>query len=152
MGCGLMKRTIAGIVDGTLQPLPQDHSRATLAPILRKEDGNMDWNLPAASIHNRIRAFNPWPGTRTTFRGQACRVLKSRLMARDLPEAPTAPGTILTGRKGERSLAVICGDRAPLELLEVQLPNRKPQTGTDFVNGFRVLPGEILGHPGQPVG
>src|SRR4026207_1721135 len=68
LGCGLMKRTVAGIVAGTLHLVPQDPARASLAPILTKQDGNIDWSLAARQIHNRIRAFNPWPGTRAVFR------------------------------------------------------------------------------------
>jgi methionyl-tRNA formyltransferase len=150
-----MRRTIEGIVDGTLQPAPQDHARASLAPILKKEDGNIDWNLPALTIHNRIRAFHPWPGARTVFRGETCRVLRSRLkdpVATDASEASAAPGGIILGRRGERFLAVACGDGGWVELLEVQMPNRKPQQGMDFVNGFRVAVGEMLGHPVHPVG
>ena len=146
LGCGLMKRTLAGLVAGTLRPTPQDHARATLAPILKKEDGNIDWRLQARTIHNRVRAFNPWPGTRTQFRDQVCRILKTRLKD-GVPASGGIPGTLITGVKAEKFLAVVCGDGAWLELLEVQLPNRKPQTGIDFVNGLRVAAGEILGHP-----
>lgn len=142
LGCGLMERTLTGIVAGTLKALPQDHDHATLAPILKKEDGNIDWSLPARAIHNRVRAFHPWPGTRTSFRGAVCRILKSRVKG---PASGGAAGTLIVGPGPERSLAVVCGDGFLLELLEVQLPNRKPQTGMDFVNGFRVQPGEKLG-------
>jgi methionyl-tRNA formyltransferase len=154
LGCALMKRTVEGILNGTIQPVPQDQTRATLAPILRKEDGSLDWNLPAQAIHNRIRAFNPWPGTRTTFRGESCRILKSRRRDRatDAGDAPATPGGVIVSRRGERFLAVTCGDGAWVELVEVQMPNRRPQAGMDFVNGFRVMTGEILGHPVEPVG
>ena len=139
LGRGLVKRTIAGILDGSLQALPQDHARATLAPLLTRQDGVLDWGLPAQTIHNRIRAFNPWPGTRTAFRGEVCRILRSRLREATL-EAP--PGALVTNLGAERSLAVVCGDKTLLEVLAVQLPNRRPQSGIDFMNGFRVVPGE----------
>ena len=144
LGCGLMKRTIEGIVSGTLQPTPQDPALATLAPILNKEDGNIDWNLPALAIHNRIRAFNPWPGTRAAFRDAGCRILKTRV--RGKASEPAEPGTLIAGRGAERFLSVVCGDGMLLEILEIQAPNRKPQTGLDFVNGFRVTAGEKLHH------
>jgi methionyl-tRNA formyltransferase len=141
LGQGLMKRTIAGIVDGTLQATPQDQARATLAPILTKQDGIIDWNLPAGSIHNRVRAFNPWPGTRTTFRGESCKILKSRV--REGMSRETC-GTIVTGLAAERFVGVVCGE-GMLEILELQLPNRKSQSGMDFLNGMRVQPGERFG-------
>jgi len=138
LGSELTKQTLAGIFSGTLDATPQDHARATLAPLLTKQDGVVDWNLPALAIHNRIRAFNPWPGTRTTFRGEVCRILRSRVRA----ESHAAPGSLVTSTGGQRLLAAGCGDGLLLELLEVQMPNRKPQSGLDFVNGFRVEPGE----------
>jgi methionyl-tRNA formyltransferase len=145
LGRDLMKRTVAGIIAGTLQPVPQDGAGATLAPILTKKDGNVDWSQSAREIYNRIRAFNPWPGTRAVFRDGVCRILRARLRG-SAPEA-TAPGTLVLGSGAERFLGVVCGDGSLLELLEVQMPNRKPQSGLDFVNGLRVSPGEKLGHP-----
>ena len=140
LGNDLMKRTVAGIFAGTLSPTPQDHSRATLAPILTKQDGIIDWNLPVRSIYNRMRAFQPWPGSKTEFRGMVCKVLKARVGA----AAPAAaePGTIVLG---QRALSVACGDGVLLEVLEIQLPNKKPQSGADFINGLRVQPGERFG-------
>jgi methionyl-tRNA formyltransferase len=72
LGCHLMPRTLTGILDGTLQPKPQDSDHATFAPVLTKQDGILDWNLSALAIHNRIRAFNPGPGTRPVFRQTVC--------------------------------------------------------------------------------
>ena len=145
LGCSLMTRSVAGIITGTLLPVPQDHARATFAPILTKGDGNLDWSLSARQIHNRIRAFNPWPGTRAVFRGGVCRILRARVKG-SAPEVAPA-GTLVFGGGAERFLGVICGDGSLLELLEIQMPNRKPQSGIDFMNGLRVSPGEKLGHP-----
>jgi methionyl-tRNA formyltransferase len=141
MGSALMIRTIAGILAGTLHPVPQDGSRASLAPILTKQDGVIDWTLAARSIHNRVRAFNPWPGTRTQFRGEVCKVLKTRVR-QEHSAAP--PGSLAAGTGSERFLAVVCGDGGLLELQELQLPNRKAQSGVDFLNGFRVTSSERL--------
>ena len=141
LGADLMIRTIEGVLAGSLQAVPQDHSRATLAPILTKEEGVVDWKLSAKAIHNRVRAFNPWPGTRTQFRGETCKILRTRVRA---GVSTDSVGTLVTGGGGERFLAAVCGDGALLELLELQLPNRKPQSGMDFLNGFRVAAGEKL--------
>jgi methionyl-tRNA formyltransferase len=137
LGDDLMKRTVASILAGTLEPVPQDHARATLAPILTKQDGMIDWNLPARTIYNRMRAFQPWPGSKTEFRAAICKVLKARVDGA-APEG-SEPGTIVLG---QRSLGVVCGDGALLEVLEIQLPNKKPQSGQDFINGLRVVAGE----------
>ena len=145
LGCALIRRTVEGLQRGTLEPVPQNSAQATLAPILTKQDGNIDWNLPARALYNRTRAFSPWPGSRTVFREMICRVLKARV--REGETSATLPGTLVVGGGGKRFLAVTCGGGTLLELLEVQLPNRKPQTGLDLVNGFRIASGEILHHP-----
>jgi methionyl-tRNA formyltransferase len=144
LGRGLILRSVEGIAGGTLDPIPQEASRATLAPILTKQDGNIDWNLPARAIYNRIRAFHPWPGARTVFRDAICRILKARV--REGETSVAQPGTLFAGAGAKRFLAVTCGGGTLLELLEVQLPNRKPQTGLDLMNGFRIAGGEILRH------
>lgn len=137
LGDELMRRTVAGILEGSVEPTAQDHAQATLAPILTKQDGIIDWTLPARTIYNRIRAFHPWPGSKTDFRGAVCKVLKARV-GKQAPEGMD-PGTIVLE---PRSIAVACGDGALLELLEVQFPNKKPQSGQDFINGLRVVSGE----------
>ena len=144
LGRGLVLRSVEGIVAGTLKAVPQDHAHATLAPILTRQDGNIDWRLPARAIHNRIRAFHPWPGTRTLFRDALCRILKSRV--REGETSSVTPGTLVSNSGPQRFLGAVCGDGILLEILEVQLPNRKPQTGLDFLNGFRIAPGEIFRH------
>jgi methionyl-tRNA formyltransferase len=137
VGSGLMSRTIQGILDGTLRARPQNHELATFAPILKKHHGFVDWRKPAESIYNQVRAFNPWPGTVTRFRGMTCKILKARVLGPDNTSSP--PGTIQASKK---SLAVTCGNSVLLELLEVQPENRKQVTGREFANGARVQTGE----------
>jgi methionyl-tRNA formyltransferase len=135
MGAGLMERTVHGIVNGTLQAKPQDDSQASFAPMLKKEHGFIDWRMPAQAIHNRVRAFNPWPGTATKFRGGTCKILKTRLGG----PHPAVPGTIVSSK---RSLEVACGDGVSVEVLSIQPENRKPVPGADFANGARIQSGE----------
>ncbi len=78
-GATVLMETVHGVLDGILKPVPQNNSEATLAPILKKEDGFIDWRMPAVEIHNRVRAFNPWPGTVTKFRDVRCKILRTRL-------------------------------------------------------------------------
>ena len=137
LGAELVSRTLEGIVSGSLQAKPQDHASASLAPILRKEDAYIDWSWPAQKIHNRIRAFNPWPGTLARFRGSACRILKSKVG--ESFDGADGPGTIFAV-KGQ--VSVTCGDRVRLHLMEVQLPGKKPVSGGDFANGMRIQVGE----------
>src|SRR5205809_5159162 len=90
MGAPLIVKTVQGIVDGTLKPTPQDNSQATLAPMLKKEDGFLNWSRPAREIHNRARAFNPWPGTVAKFRGQLCKILRTTIGG-DRPPVQSEP-------------------------------------------------------------
>jgi methionyl-tRNA formyltransferase len=138
MGGPLIIKTIEGILRGTLEPKPQDDSQATLAPILKKEDGYLNWLRPAQEIHNRVRAFNPWPGTVAKFRGQVCKILKTTVDA-GAHGAPLQAGSVLAS-KGR--LFVICGDGLPLEVLSIQPENRKAVSGGDFANGARIQAGE----------
>ncbi|HEX4998558.1 MAG TPA: methionyl-tRNA formyltransferase [Terriglobia bacterium] len=137
LGADLAVRAADGVMTGALTAVPQDDSRASLAPILRKSDGVIDWNAPAESIHNRVRAFNPWPGATATFRGATCKILKSKV-ASSVAEGG-APGTVVEAKK---ALAVVCGDGRTLEILVIQPENRGPVSGPEFANGRRIQCGE----------
>jgi methionyl-tRNA formyltransferase len=142
LGSELMIRTVEGVTNGTLKPTPQDESQATLAPILEKRHGFINWKDPAKRIHDRVRAFTPWPGAVTRFRGAPCKILKTRVGDRVPPG--TEPGTIFASRK---SLTAACGDFLMVEIIELQPENRKPVRGVDFANGARIQAGEKF----QPV-
>jgi len=153
MGAPLVVKTVEGILAGALKPKPQADSQATFAPILKKEDGFLNWTKTAKDIHNRVRAFNPWPGTVTKFRVTNCKILKTAVGAAysqgfalspsaDRPGGPPLrfePGTVVS-TKGR--LTVMCGDGVPLEILSIQPENRKSVSGADFANGARIQAGE----------
>ena len=141
MGADLLVQTLAGLAGGSLRAEPQDSAQATYAPILKKEDGRIDWRRPAQQIHNRVRGLLPWPGAYTTFRGQILHVWKSRVGT----AAAASPGAVLGGGKP----VVACGECTALELLEVQLEGRKKISGADFANGQRLTENESLGDIGN---
>ena len=144
-GAPLLHATLQGLVSGTLKPKPQDASQASFAPILKRENGFLDWGMPATQIHNRVRAFNPWPGAVTRFRGSNCKVLKTKMVTTvggGMCTPVPLPGSILASK---RSLSVVCGDGIPLEILSIQAENRKPVSGVDFANGARIQPDEKFG-------
>ncbi len=138
-GANLLLETLAGLANGTLKPVPQDSARATWAPILKKEDGRIDWTLPAKTIHNLIRGLQPWPGAYTMFRGQSLHLWRSCLAATK-PNLP--PGSVMEYRQG---LFAVAGDGAALEILELQLEGRKRMPGGVFANGHRLTNIEQLG-------
>ncbi len=137
MGADLLVKTLAGLAAGTIVPEKQDSAQASYAPLLKKEDGLIDWTHPAASIHNRVRGLQPWPGAYTRFREHGLHVWRSR------PHTSTSAGA--AGRiVSLRPLVVACGAGA-LELVEVQLEGRKRISADAFVNGQRVVENESLG-------
>ncbi len=114
-GAPLMTETLRGLASGTIIPRPQNHAQATLAPLLKKEDGRIDWNRSALEIYNRMRGFSPWPGAYTTFRGQTCHLIGEPVSRQDLPSqlsaAPSsAPGTLFADKS---TLFVSCGGSQP---------------------------------------
>jgi methionyl-tRNA formyltransferase len=139
MGADLLVETLAGLERGAITPIPQNHAEATLAPILKREDGLIDWSAPAAEIHNRARGFLPWPGAWTTLRGQRFQIWRCRP---DSAETAFTPGVLFSE---SRRLFAACGAGEALELLEVQMEGRKRVSAAGFLNGFRLHPGERLG-------
>lgn len=143
IGASLLARTVAAIARGEARAVPQDGARATRAPRLRKEDGRIRWDAPARTIHNQVRAFLPWPSVVVSFRGTPCRILETRTTGES---AGGAPGTILSGAG---RLAVGCGDGRALEIVRLQLENRRAVRGVDFVHGKRLEAGERFGVFGE---
>lgn len=138
MGAELLIETLAAMEAGRMTPEPQDNAAATLAPILKKEDGAIDWSRPASVIHARLRGFTPWPGATTTFRGAGLKILTARVSG----VTGLAPGEVAV--RG-RTLVAGCGGGTALELVEVQPEGRKRVSGESFANGARLLENEQLG-------
>jgi methionyl-tRNA formyltransferase len=137
-GANLLVETLAGLAKGTISPVPQDGTRATWAPILKKDDGRIDWTLPAKTIHNLIRGLQPWPGAHTMFRGQSLHLWRSRLAA---DKRNLAPGALIQ----DGGVFAVAGDGVCLELLELQLEGRKRMPAGIFANGHRLTNTEQLG-------
>jgi methionyl-tRNA formyltransferase len=139
-GANLMIETLDGLERGAITPRPQDHSQATLAPMLKKEDGRIDWNMTAQTIGWRVRGLRPWPGAYSTFRGKNFHIWAAQGGASPTP-GQNEPGT-LGAESGK--LFVTCGQGSRLELKEVQLEGRKRLAAHDFLNGVHLAPGEKL--------
>jgi methionyl-tRNA formyltransferase len=139
-GAPLVLETLAGLESGILKPQPQDHSLATQAPILRREDGRMDFAARTASeLSHRWRGFQPWPGAFTALDGK--KLIVHRLQV--APESsPAEPGQI---RIENHRLLVACAGNTWLELLEVQLEGKKRLPAADFLRGTPLLSGARLG-------
>ena len=133
-GADLLQRTLEKLP--TIVPEAQDNSQATLAPILKREDGHIDWKMPAREILNRARGFQPWPGAYGFLRGQRFHVWRGAAADKEL-----APGALMAD--GKRLFAG-CGGGA-IELVEIQLEGKKRMVAAAFLNGFSIEAGEVLG-------
>jgi len=137
IGADLIAETLQGQEAGTIHPKLQDNSQATLAPILKKEDGLIDFLRTAQEIFNRLRGFQPWPGAYTKFRRKQLQILKAQPAGEDVPEGELRVS-------GDR-LFVGCGQNSSLELLELQLEGKKRTAARDFIHGYRPKAGDRLG-------
>ena len=144
LNAGAMAETLRGLRDGTLHANPQDHSKASMAPLLKKEDGHINWNLPAHTIFNRMRAFTPWPGAYTQFRDTTCHVLgqpvsKDHRIVGAQQAALFAAGEI---RFAPSELLVSCGQETLLRVSSVKVEGRKEVSALEFANGAHLQSGE----------
>ena len=139
VGADLMVETLRGLENGQVHPTPQDHSQSTLAPILKKDDGRMDFARSAEELFNRLRGFQPWPGAFTIFKEKTLQV---HCAQPSLDAIKLAPGQIAVD--GSR-LFVGCGKDTTLELIEIQLEGKRRMTAKEFINGYRPQSNDHLG-------
>jgi methionyl-tRNA formyltransferase len=139
-GAPLMAETLRGIAAGTFVVRAQDHAQATYAPLLKKEDGRVDWNRPAHEIYNRMRAFAPWPGTYTTFRGRLCHI-EILSVSKEVSMAG-APGTIHVTNAG---MFVTSGGATEVRVVSVLLEGGKKIDAMEFASNVQLTEGERFG-------
>jgi methionyl-tRNA formyltransferase len=141
MGADLMMETLRGLDAGTITPRKQDESKATLAPILTREDGRMDFARPEMTLYNRWRGFQPWPGAWTMLEGKKLAV--HRMLPTEVRGALSRPPGELLVEQG--TMFVACGDGAWLELVEVQPEGKRKMTAGEFLRGHNLQSGARLG-------
>ncbi len=135
-GAALMVQTLTGLEDGSVTPVEQDHASATLAPLLTREDGRMNFRCTATELLNRWRGFQPWPGAFTMLRGKKLSV--TRMAVTDFS---CVQGELCVE---QNRLFAGCADSA-LELLEVQMEGKKRMPVSEFLRGFALVSGERVG-------
>ncbi|HZR57269.1 MAG TPA: methionyl-tRNA formyltransferase [Terriglobales bacterium] len=140
-GADLLVETLKGLQAGTVHPRKQDDAKSSLAPILKKEDGRIDFHRSAKEICDRLRGFQPWPGAFTSFRGKNLNIWAARAIGGLTPMRTHAEGEVLI--EGA-SLIVRCGQGTALELMEVQPEGKKRMSARDFIHGYHPE-GEKLG-------
>jgi methionyl-tRNA formyltransferase len=140
IGAGLLIETLDGLRGGTVVPVLQDNRLATPAPRISKPMAAICWDEPAAKIHNKVRAFNPWPLAATVFNGQIVHIIQTLPIPGPLAHA-SEPATILGFT--DRGIQIQCGGGTALEIREIQRPGRGRVSGLEFANGARLRPGSI---------
>ena len=142
VGAKLLIETIVRLENGDLLPEVQDHTQSSLAPMLNKEMGKIDWTLPALTIHNLVRGLYPWPGTHTNFGETPLKIVRTNPIG--TAGVGKVPGSVIVA---ESKILVACGaeggDR--LELVSVQPANKGRMSARDWANGVRIQPSDVLG-------
>ncbi len=136
VGAELMVQTLRGLAENSIKPQPQNNADATLAPVLKKDNGRIDFSRTAQEIYNRLRGFQPWPGAFTTFRGKNLNITAARPSSERVPQAEflVKDGNLFVG----------CGNGTSLQLLEVQPEGKRRMAASDFVHGYRPQAGHCL--------
>ncbi len=138
-GVDLLIRTLDGLDRGEIVPLPQQHDKSTYAPLLRKEDGLIDWQDSTENIYNRIRAFDPWPGAFTFYEGKRWGIRKAEIIKASLRSS--VPGEIVSVEPD--CIIASTGDGA-LKITEIQAEGKKRMGVKDYLIGHKVETGITL--------
>lgn len=146
LGAELLVETLAALAAGALRPQPQDAARASLAPVIRKEQGEVDWSQPAEALARHVRGFTPWPGAVARLAGRTLKLLRTRVE----PGAGGSgePGTLLG--VDASGLVVACGAGTRLRVSEVQPESKRAMPAAAFAAGARLRPGVRFEPPLPP--
>lgn len=135
-GAPLVIESLEGLDRGTLIPQPQNNAEASYAPLLKRENGHIQWEMTAQQIYNRMRGFGPWPGTFAEFRGARVHLWGRPFGREGMRPAPAPPGTI---RQDAGAMLVACGQGTWLEITEAQPQGRRRMTAREFASGARLV-------------
>jgi methionyl-tRNA formyltransferase len=139
IGAKLAVRVVGQLAEGSAVEVSQNHAEATYAPKLERDEGAIDWSLPASDIHDRVRGLQPWPLVSVTIDGVRCSIYRTSVSG----ETTTAPpGTVIAASNGV--LAVAAGDGRVVRILEIQPEGKRVMSARDFLSGRRVQSGDRL--------
>jgi methionyl-tRNA formyltransferase len=143
LGARLITSALPRIETATLAPVPQDSSRATLAPLLKKEDGLIDWKLPAQEIHDRIRGLSPWPGAYSFLDGKMIKILETEVVP-----GKDEPGMLYQNSKNVLDIGTGSG---LLRIIRIQPEGKKVMAAEEFLRGHRGIAGKKFSEPNTPL-
>ena len=149
VGADLLLETIHRLKESTLTPRPQDHSQATVAPLLKKEDGIINWHSTAAELANKVRGLSPWPGAYTYLKDSRWIIWQASAFSEGAgqPLLSAVPGSIVDARKD--GILVATGDGI-LIITELQSANSRRMTAAQYLAGHSLPPGLTLGSASTP--
>jgi methionyl-tRNA formyltransferase len=143
LGANLLSEALPGIERGDVTPERQADEQATYAPLLKREDGLIDWSMTAAEISNRVRAFQPWPASYTSFRGARLTIWRATDVKDDAAVgSSTSVGTVLDIR--ESGIVIACGGSTEILVQEAQVEGKRRVSAREFANGARLKPGDRI--------
>jgi methionyl-tRNA formyltransferase len=138
LGADLLIQTLNAFEAGDINPIPQDHSQATYAPMLKKNDGRMNWETPANAIEAFIRGMTPWPGAFTFHENKRLKIFRAKTIAMD---TEASPGTVIKGFPNELWIST---GKGVLSIMELQGESGKRLLIKDFLRGYKLPPGTHL--------
>ena len=146
LGAELLSEALPRLERGAINPVPQDDREATYAPILKREDGLIDWRMSAREIANRVRGFQPWPGTYTFFRGARLTIWRAQEIAggpsNQSSQDKFEPATIIGIDKS--GIAIACANSTTLHVEELQIEGKRKLSAREFLNGTRLSVGDRI--------
>lgn len=144
LGAPLIVESIEKLADGSASVLPQSKAKVTRAPKLAKEDGRIDWTKPARTVHDLVRAMNPWPLAETYWHPSEVGKAPVRLIVHKtaLAEGQGAPGTVI---EAEKDRLIVAASDGAVRLVTVQVPGKRAMSASEFLPGYRVFPGDRMG-------
>lgn len=148
LGADLLVETLDGLLDGSVEPTPQDDEQASWAPMLSKDDGLVDWTQTARQVADHIRGLNPWPGAYTFHHGPDVAPQRIKLHLARPTDGQGEPGQVIEADAAADALVIACGEGA-IECLELQAPGRRAMGPRDFLNGYEMCPGDRLADRGD---
>jgi methionyl-tRNA formyltransferase len=143
IGASLLSSTLSQLERGEITPIPQNDAEASLAPILKREDGQVNWEMSAQEIFNRLRGFTPFPGCYTFFDGRRLEIVGAKAEPADIRFSQSSPGVVCEVMK--ESFAVACGGGTMLRITEVQPEGKRAMSARDFLNGAKIGRGDRFG-------
>ncbi len=137
LGRKAMEETLHQVCMETLDPIEQDDELSCYAPMMKKEDGLIDWQQSATAIHNQVRGLDPWPAAHTLLIGDVLKIADT-----SVEDGVGAPGTVVSADK--TGVRVACGEGI-LNIGELQLPGKKRLSAANFISGKALISGTLLG-------